>query len=259
MDYILSNPDIFIPGCRISIHSDSQSALKALMARRTSSLLIWECVQSLIQASNLYYIELNWIKSHVQHIGNLKADDCAKYGTLMVTHNVEPMVPIAANVYKNLIRKSMLTQWKLYWQNLPECRQTKIFFPEPAHWKTKFLLNLDRPLLGRILRYCLGHNFLSRHNYLLSYGSTITPNCRFCDEDVETSWHIICQCSSFNDLRMKHFKRHIMNETNPHWEPYQLVGFLSEQRIVDLEEQGTTLEDQIDDSDEILGNNPNQQ
>ena len=67
------------PKCLNSRHS--RAALGALAKQTVAAKTVWEChlaLQSLAgQTSN---ITLGWIKAHVGHLGNERADDRAKEG-----------------------------------------------------------------------------------------------------------------------------------------------------------------------------------
>ena len=91
-------------------------------------------------------------------------------------------------------------QWTTEWQQLPTCRMTKIFFPNPDKNKTKKLLKHGRAYLRRIIECTTGHNNL---HYLQSkiYPEDVSELCRFCEEEKETFDHLLNECPCFQQAR----------------------------------------------------------
>jgi hypothetical protein len=92
-------------------------------------------------------------------------------------------------------------QWEQEWQDYKGARQNKLFFPRINKAKSKEIMECGRYKAGKIIRFCTGHNALRYHLY--NIGVTETAECRFCEERVETSWHIATECSAFNNKRRK--------------------------------------------------------
>ena len=60
---------------------DSRAALGALAKQTVPAKMVWECHLALEGlASQTSIITLGWIKAHVGHLGNERADDMAKEG-----------------------------------------------------------------------------------------------------------------------------------------------------------------------------------
>jgi ribonuclease HI len=69
------------PEKHLSICSDSQAALKALKAIRTTSLLVYQCQKVLNDISVLHAVGLHWAPGHAGVRGNEIADGLARCGS----------------------------------------------------------------------------------------------------------------------------------------------------------------------------------
>ena len=84
----------------IVIRIDSQAAILALKANIVNSALVFECLKSLNALGDKNKIQLQWIKSHVGHLGNEEADMLAKKGAELVLAGPEPFLPVSSAVFK---------------------------------------------------------------------------------------------------------------------------------------------------------------
>ena len=50
-----------------------------------------------------------------------------------------------------------------------------------------------------MLQIITGHSYTRYHQHKV--GRTAEAQCRFCDEDSESAWHIICECPAFEEER----------------------------------------------------------
>ena len=96
-------------------------------------------------------ITLHWIKAHVGHEGNERADSLTKQGTSLVIPPVSPPnnpnilpTPIPLSHVKKLSRERSLAKWNSQWDKSSHCRQTKIFSPKVDPLKSGHLLRLNR-------------------------------------------------------------------------------------------------------------------
>ena len=130
-----------------------------------------------------------WIKAHVGHPGNERADFLAKRGTL---DNNKYRIPYAPNILKEKIREKIRAEWQRRWVNEPTCRQTKQFFPKPDKARSKKILTLARSQLSTLVQITTGHNSLA---YPASKEDpTIDPLCCLCSEEPETFLHFLTNC-----------------------------------------------------------------
>jgi hypothetical protein len=73
-------------------------------------------------------VTINWIKAHVGHEGNERADALAKEGTTKMNYNAEPIIPVPRSWIKGKIHAYLTKEWTSRWQGTSEARQTKLFF-----------------------------------------------------------------------------------------------------------------------------------
>ena len=203
----------------IKFFVDSQAALLALNNASVSSRLVGDTVHNL---NNLMHpVRLVWIKAHVGHHGNERADELAKLGTSLdvITH-----VDLPKQATKQAIKFAIDENWKLQWSLYNDGRQSKQFFQLPDRNKAKYCYNLNRQELGRFIRIVTGHNNLFYHRSNVDKTHNTSPLCRFCKEENETFFHFATNCPCFRLSRFHHFQ----NDTcfkNGKWSIRQLLDF----------------------------------
>ena len=79
-------------------------------------------------AASVRRADLCWIKAHVGHPGNEKADELAKMG---ITRVVFTEVPHSGQINKNYVQQKSYEEWEDRWRQEPTCRQTKLCHPRP--------------------------------------------------------------------------------------------------------------------------------
>ena len=176
---------------RVNIFSDSLSAIQAIKATTATSKEVINCWKVLQQLDNLGKWSLSWVKGHSGIPGNESADKLAKQGASLKFQGPQPMQPIPFKVVKNTLARTTLIKWGEYWNNRPDCRQTKLWFPKPDPLRTKQVLALSRKDFGLVTRWVTGHCYLARHQSLLYNNS---PTCNLCQEEEETPWHLLWDC-----------------------------------------------------------------
>merc|ERR1712110_908790 len=222
------------------LYVDSQSVLLALTAHFIKSKLLWETISLLnqcIKHTTVKFIALSWIKGHEGHYGNELADKLAKEA---LTQEVTANIPlITEREINNEIKRLMHLQWQREWQAEPTCRQTRLFYPylRPEHsWE---IISSSRLIYSTFVQFETGHNFMARHQHLIDsnqkdYTGGSTPTCRLCGTDEQTSAHIIAQCHTLIQLRVKYFKTEFLNPPYINLEKRALLGFLREAPIEEL-------------------------
>jgi len=86
----------------ISICSDSQAALKAFQAAKTTSLLVRQCQQALNNISTRHALRLYWVPGHAGARRNEIADKLARSGSSLRFIGPEPFLGVSRqNIKKN--------------------------------------------------------------------------------------------------------------------------------------------------------------
>ena len=223
----------------ITIRSDSSSALQACIAPEISSNTVLKCVTALNKLGGRQNtIKLIWIKAHVGHEGNENADRLANLGC---TSESEVNIPAPKSWIRKSINQYITEEWKTQWKEFPRLyRQTKHWVPEadqtrinPEQMKT-----LTRKDLGTLIRLYTGHNMLPKHKYLMNL--TDSNVCKYCcEEDSEgnqylgSSYHVVCRCQRFNELRAECLGRHQLDEVPEPKSQELLLHFLRISKIED--------------------------
>ena len=113
----------------IIIHSDSRAALQAINGNFVKSQEVLQTINKLNATSTCNKVVLKWVKAHVGHPGNERADELAKQGAenqLLLANNI----PKLANTQvKSELREKTVAYFNKMWQAYPKCRQTKHFIP----------------------------------------------------------------------------------------------------------------------------------
>jgi len=210
------------PEQRMHILTDSQSALKALQTPIQTSRQVNEVVNRLnqIQGEGID-VQLHWIRAHVGHEGNERADTLAKLGVnpMMPALDAEPLplvedvrgaVPRPYSFVRSLVKEKLEIEWENKFWASRECRQTKHFWAKPNKQKAKKLLQLGRQALSKIVKFVTGHCFMRCHERIVR-GGRENPDlefdelCRLCETGPETPIHMIHDCPTLEMWRSEMF------------------------------------------------------
>ena len=201
----------------VKIFTDSQAAL--LSTPTIKSRLVHSTIMELNKpAKQGVKIEICWIKAHIGHIGNERADEEARNAETL--DDIYTEVPVPFTYFKQSIKVATYELWKQEWIENPTCRMSKIFLPEPHAGKSKEILQLARGQMRRLIEIISGHN---NFNYLQSkiYPHDVSTLCRFCEEEDETFDHLIFECPCFRTARQDIFlDREIQGTLD--WKPHEL-------------------------------------
>ena len=203
----------------IKIFVDSQAALLALNKKDITSRLVGDTVHNLNLIPGL--TRLVWIKAHVGHEGNERADELAKAGTLL-PHYAPVALPKQAT--KAAINSAIDEIWNFQWSQYNDGRQSKQFYSQPNRTKAKYCYNLNRQDLGRFIRLITGHNNLFYHRSNVDKTRSTSPLCRFCGEERETFYHFATNCPCFRLSRFQFFQSDTCFVNNK-WSIQQLLDF----------------------------------
>jgi len=188
----------------IYIYVDSQAAIRSLFKYFVTSEILKKTIDNLNVLGEGQPIHIRWVKAHVGYEGNEMADQLAKQGALSPNKVITSFrVGIPDSYVKSLIWEQHFNSWSLSWESLPTCRQTKIWFPKPDKSKSAIILTQDRKRISWLVQIFTGHNFLNRHDALVDPEKD--PTCRLCEEEEETSFHLVAECPALAWLRMQVF------------------------------------------------------
>lgn len=177
---------------QVVIFTDCLSALKALNSSYTNSATVRECWQWLKVLDASYEWSIQWIKSHAGNVGNENADKLAKAAAKLSLEGANPWTRVPPKQIDRLLSNHLIQSWTTYWQNRPDCRQTKLWLPTPDPKKSKQILALNRDDFGLITRWITGHCYLARHQAFMH--PEIDKKCYLCQEAEETPWHLLNDC-----------------------------------------------------------------
>ena len=183
----------------IKIFSDSRAAIQALNSAIVTSQLVKNTISALnLVGTKVDRLEIAWIKAHVGHWGNERADQLAR-DSINRTHNVHGIL-LPYSHFKNELWDVTYKLWKDEWINNPTCRLSKNFLPYPCKNKSKDILKLARGQMRRLIELITGQNNL---NYVQSkiFPNDISDLCRFCEEEEETFEHLLNECPCFISYR----------------------------------------------------------
>jgi ribonuclease HI len=184
----------------VSICSDSQAALRALNAAKTTSPLVRQCQEALNNISARHVVGLYWVPGHAGVQGNVIADGLARGGSASRFLGPEPVLWVSRRVIRTKLNDWLINQHWASWRDLGHTqRQARelISGPRPGY-KAKFL-SFNRTQTRVVTGLLTGHNTLRRHLHLLKLVDS--PLCRRCGVKEETSAHILCECEALASLR----------------------------------------------------------
>lgn len=191
----------------ICIFSDSQAALNALKSFTCTSKLVWECIQLLQQLSNNNTVNLYWVPGHCGVEGNEKADELARLGSSEQLVGPEPFCGVSPCSIKMELRNWEKMTIVSNWNNTITARQSKKFVI-PNVSNTQKILALSKKDLCTYIGLITGHCPAKYHLKLIK--KIDNDICRFCNEETETSEHLLCLCPALFNKRAKFFDKGLL-------------------------------------------------
>ena len=143
----------------VKIFSDSQAALHSLANWKVKSKLVYDTMEVLnTLATSCLRVELVWIKSHYNCMGNERADELARnavFNNIVLFWTYPPH-----SFFKQQLWESIYEKWTETWIEQHTCRMTKVFYPRPHRGKSRELLHLSRKQSRRFIEIVTGQNNL---------------------------------------------------------------------------------------------------
>ena len=217
----------------IKIFCDSQAAIKAVNAREIRSRAVLEAIGALNElASVAKSVTIVWIKAHVNHIGNEKADMLAKNGAEGRGRNDFVLPPRILT--KNKLQAASDMEWQQAWDAYPHARQTKLFLSKISSSFSEAALTLNRWSLSRIVSAITGHGPFNYHQHLL--GTVDSSACRLCSLEPENFFHLLTVCPRLMSARLKIYGAHVLDLLNNNIEftPSSMLEFISSTCLNDI-------------------------
>ena len=98
--------------------SDSQAALKALQAARTTSPFVRQCQEALNDIHAWHMMELCWVPGHAGVQGNEIADGLARSGSALRFLGPEPVLGVSRPVIRTKFNQWLINQHWASWRDL---------------------------------------------------------------------------------------------------------------------------------------------
>ncbi|XP_055714430.1 uncharacterized protein LOC129808685 [Phlebotomus papatasi] len=138
----------------IKIFSDSQAALRALIAPICSSKLVLECRQELNELAERHQVILTWVPGHSNVGGNNTADSLAKSSAKTPFIGPMPTCGYSGSRIKHLLNEKATNEHKVHWAKQPGLRRAKLILEPDGKWR-KEIQNLNKIQL-RLLKFLAG-------------------------------------------------------------------------------------------------------
>ena len=123
----------------------------------------------------------------------------------------EPFCGLTKGHINEFLRKWEERKFAAHWLNCAGQRQAKLFL-SPNKGISDKLLSLNRVDLRLLTGYLTGHCSLRYH--LNNIGLSETNVCRFCEMDIESSEHVLCECPALGRQRLHHLGGIVVSPCN---------------------------------------------
>ena len=214
----------------ILIASDSQAALRALTSYKVRSSTTSECLNNLNQLGISNRLKLIWVPGHSEIAGNEMADKLAKSAATNPT-NLLP-VPFVDKLWKQDVKRWLYLRHQRHWTGMEGMKTSKAFLSVDEK-KADELLSLPREDMRIIIGMLTGHCRLNY--YLHNIGVASDPKCRLCKQQVESSKHLLCECSELAVPRRQLLGSGLVDPAAIHKTKYSIIlNFIKSSKILGL-------------------------
>ena len=211
-----------IVGRDITFHVDSQAALRAVNKYQVKSKLTRYTKNLLNRVAINNNVKLSWIPAHEKHFGNEIADKLAKRGTRL-PDKIE--LPLSKSYFTEKIESWGKKVHQKRWDNLDECRQTKMFCPKIDNNIMKLIRKMDRRKSMYATQILTGHACLQYH--LNKMKIVDSPTCLRCGENDETVEHFVAKCPAYAKVRKSIFNEFFLEKELHEYKVEKVLKFVS--------------------------------
>lgn len=196
-------------GKYIFIMADSQAAIMALSKSYIDSKMVKNCANKLNALAILNKVTIVWVPAHSNHAGNEKADLLAKEGAAKEIIEVE--LTASPSIFERAIKSWLDAERKTEWRTrFPMRKQYAVnMISHISNDAARDMWNLTRSKIRAALSLLSGHSRLNRYRHWID--SSISPLCRFCEQEDEDVEHLIMLCDHLDDLRFRYFGRYTLD------------------------------------------------
>ena len=228
----------------VVIYSDSQSSLKALASVAVSSKCVLRTIYFLNGvAAKCKSLKLVWVRAHTGACApNDVADRLANEGRLL-----PEAAPDAPKTPWSLIKSDLVNKTNIYWSwdwyHQPTCRQSKQFFPAIDKSRSFKIIMLNRMQFAKFTQLAVGHNGLAWFKDLSKNPDdedTPPPICAVCNEDDQTSAHVLGACPAYALNRWEIFGQPFISPPFDDLKINLILRFMTETKLQPLQWHHTT-------------------
>ena len=223
--------------CRI----DNQAVLRRLQSSTVNTSLELDCRNELNTLGQRNKIQLRWVKSHSQVIGNEAADTLAKDGA---NHRCDKEIKI--NFPKAYIKEMLWSNTKKEWSQewisgkhtTFKMEDTKYWLPKVRHDLGKKMEKLNRTEASRVIGIISGHCAIGKH---LARSKLLDEDkdpriCRLCNKELEDNkaesiQHWIEDCNKSIKARFRAFGTMLHAKIKEQWTVSNVSRFCREEGI----------------------------
>ncbi|XP_051167292.1 uncharacterized protein LOC127285360 [Leptopilina boulardi] len=128
--------------------------------------------------------------------GNEEADTLARRGSEMTLIGPEPAVGIMPGAVKGAIQRWSRICHEREWAETTVGRQAMALLGLKLNRGfAESLLKLNKIRVRAVVRLLTGRGLLNYHQHKI--GRNVSPRCRLCDAEEESSTHILCHCPAY--------------------------------------------------------------
>ncbi|XP_067132760.1 uncharacterized protein [Centruroides vittatus] len=178
---------------RVTICTDSHSALEALQDMDNKTELVHQVWDMLNKYNHRLKITFCWVKAHAGHVSNELADKLAKEGSTqdtITTYNKMPKLSV-----KHQLRLHYRSIWQQRWLASGRGRGLFSFFPDV----NQRLMNRHYTINHYTTAFTSGHGDFN--SYLYNYGHATSSDCSTCGVTEDPS-HILYDCTRMERIRL---------------------------------------------------------